>query len=124
VHRYRTKAFGPNLYFRENIPETVLETIEPGSSLPGGLWPSTNGRGRNETPLWLPDSGRSFFADALTAQDGALRICRPRGTRSGLCLPCARCSIYPFEHVIVSHGEPVHTRGEYVRALERTPWTG
>ena len=30
----------------------------------------------------------------------------------------------PFEHVIVSHGEPVHTRAAYVRALELAPWRG
>ncbi len=29
----------------------------------------------------------------------------------------------PFEHVIVSHGEPV-TRADYERALERAPWSG
>ena len=28
----------------------------------------------------------------------------------------------PFERVIVSHGEPVHSRAEYERALERPPW--
>jgi hypothetical protein len=26
--------------------------------------------------------------------------------------------------VIVSHGEPVHTRAEYEKAMEREPWTG
>jgi len=30
----------------------------------------------------------------------------------------------PFEHVIVSHGEPVHDRSAFERALERQPWTG
>jgi len=30
----------------------------------------------------------------------------------------------PFEHVIVSHGEPVHSRAEFERALARTPWSG
>jgi hypothetical protein len=30
----------------------------------------------------------------------------------------------PFEIVIVSHGEPVHTRAAFERALEITPWTG
>jgi hypothetical protein len=28
----------------------------------------------------------------------------------------------PFELVIVSHGEPVHDRGEFERALKRRPW--
>jgi hypothetical protein len=30
----------------------------------------------------------------------------------------------PFEHVIVSHGEPVHTRAAYERALGLSPWSG
>ena len=28
----------------------------------------------------------------------------------------------PFEHVLVSHGEPVHTARTFVAALEREPW--
>jgi hypothetical protein len=28
----------------------------------------------------------------------------------------------PFEHIIVSHGEPVHDRAAYERALELPPW--
>jgi hypothetical protein len=30
----------------------------------------------------------------------------------------------PFEHVIVSHGEPVHGRAAYERALALPPWSG
>jgi hypothetical protein len=30
----------------------------------------------------------------------------------------------PFEHVIVSHGEPVHIRAAYERALKAAPWSG
>jgi transcriptional regulator with XRE-family HTH domain len=30
----------------------------------------------------------------------------------------------PFELVLVSHGEPVHDRAAYERALERPPWDG
>ena len=28
----------------------------------------------------------------------------------------------PFEHVLVSHGEPVHDRDDFVPALDREPW--
>jgi hypothetical protein len=30
----------------------------------------------------------------------------------------------PFEQVLVSHGEPVHTRSDHLAALERQPWSG
>ena len=29
----------------------------------------------------------------------------------------------PFELVLVSHGEPVHSRAEFEAALEREPWS-
>jgi hypothetical protein len=31
---------------------------------------------------------------------------------------------FPFEHVIVSHGEPVHDRAAFEAALERPTWSG
>jgi hypothetical protein len=40
-------------------------------------------------------------------------------------LPALRALLeLPFEHVIVSHGEPVHDRRAYELALEREPWAG
>jgi len=39
-------------------------------------------------------------------------------------LPALRVLLdLPFEHVIVSHGEPVHARSGYDLALERMPWS-
>ncbi len=29
----------------------------------------------------------------------------------------------PFEWVIVSHGEPVHTRADFIAAIDREPWS-
>ena len=38
-------------------------------------------------------------------------------------LPAFRAMLdLPFEHVLVSHGEPVHTRADFEAALERRPW--
>jgi len=37
VRRYGARAFGPWLFWRDDIPETELEPIEPGSSLPGSI---------------------------------------------------------------------------------------
>ena len=33
-----------------------------------------------------------------------------------------RCSIFPFERVIISHGDPVHTREAFERALDLPEW--
>jgi hypothetical protein len=123
VRRYGVRAFGPWLFFRSNIPETELEEIEPGSELPGGLVALYDGRGRMETPLWLPEQRALVFADALTAPEGELRVwATPHEERA---LAAFRTLLdLPFEHVIVSHGEPVHDRAAYERALELPMWSG
>jgi hypothetical protein len=122
VGRYGARAFGPWLYERQNIPETELEPIEPGSVLPGGLVALYDGRGRNETPLWLPEQKALVFADGLTGAGGELRIWdTPHIDRAR---PALRELLeLPFEHVIVAHGEPVHDRAAYERALELPAWS-
>jgi glyoxylase-like metal-dependent hydrolase (beta-lactamase superfamily II) len=124
VGRFGARAFGPSLFWRDDIPKAELEPIEPGSDLPGGLVALYDGRGRNETPLWLPEQRAVVFADALTAPDGELRIwATPWHEKRAL--PALRALLeLPFEHVIVSHGDPVHTRAAYERALELPPWSG
>ncbi|MBI1779057.1 MAG: hypothetical protein HYR63_27295 [Proteobacteria bacterium] len=124
VRRYKARAFGPDRFDRDDIPETRLEPIYPGSRLPGGIIAQYDGRGRNETPLWLPEQRTLVFADALTAPGGELRVWATPWHRERA-LPALRALLeLPFELVIVSHGEPVHTRADYERALERTPWSG
>jgi glyoxylase-like metal-dependent hydrolase (beta-lactamase superfamily II) len=124
VRRYGARAFGPWLFWRTNIPDTELEPIEPGSELPGGLVAVYDGRGRNETPLWLPEQKALVFADALTAPGGELRVWATPALEERA-LPALRALLQlPFERVIVSHGEPVHDRAEFELALERPPWTG
>jgi hypothetical protein len=40
-------------------------------------------------------------------------------------LPALRALLeLPFERVVVSHGEPVHDRAAFERALELHPWAG
>lgn len=121
VERYECRAFGPDLFNRDDIPETHLELVLPGFELPGGLLALYDGRGRNETPLWLPEQKTIVFSDALTTLGGELQVW---GTpwHEERALPALRGLLYlPFEHVIISHGEPVHSRAEYERALQRPP---
>jgi glyoxylase-like metal-dependent hydrolase (beta-lactamase superfamily II) len=124
VSRYGARAYGPSLFWRRNIPETELEPIEPGTELPGGLVTLYDGRGRNETPLWLPEQRALAFADALTERDGELLVWATPWYEERT-LPALKALLeLPFEHVIVSHGEPVHDRAAYERALELPPWAG
>ena len=124
VRRYAARAFGPDRFDRHDIPETELTPIYPGSRLPGGLVALYDGRGRNETPLWLPEQRALVFADALTAPAGELRVWATPWHQERA-VPALRALLeLPFEHVIVSHGEPVHTRAAYERALELAPWSG
>ena len=124
VRRYGARAFGPYSSGAANIPETELEPIEPGTELPGGLVALYDGRGRNETPLWLPEQRALVFADALTAPDRELRVWGTPWHEERV-LPALRELLeLPFEHVIVSHGEPVHDRAAFERALELEPYEG
>jgi len=124
VRRYGARPFGPSLLWRDDIPETELEPIEPGSELPGGLVALHDGRGRNETPLWVPEHRALVFDDALTAPDGELRVWATPWHEERA-LPALRELLsLSFELVIVSHGESVHPRAAYERALELPPWAG
>ena len=122
VQRYGARAFGPYWFWRDDIPETELEGIEPGRELPGGLLALYDGRGRNETPVWLPEQRALVFADALTAPGGELLVWATPWHEERV-LPALRALLdLPFEHVILSHGAPVHDRAAYERALELPPF--
>ena len=122
VRRYGARAFGPGVFHRGDVPETELEYVEPGVELPGGLVALYDGRGRNETPLWLPEQRTIVFADALTAPEGELRVWNT-GWHEERVLPALRALLdLPFERLIVSHGDPVHDRAAFERALTAEPW--
>lgn len=124
VRWYGVSAYGPNVFFPGDIPKTELESVQPGDELPGGLLALYDGRREFETPLYLPEQRALVFADALTAPGGVLRVW---GTRwhEERALPALRTLLeLPFEHVLVSHGEPVHRRADFEAALARDPWEG
>jgi len=126
VSRYRVRAFGPRLFWPDDLPKSKLEILEPDQVLPGGVVALYDGRGRLETPLWLPEQRTIVFGDALTERAGVLRVwSSPWHEKRAL--PALRELLkLPFEHVIISHGdhEPVHDRAAYERALKLPPWTG
>jgi len=124
ARRHSVPAFGPSLFWRHDVPETELEPIEPENELPGGAVALYDGRGRNETPLWVPERRALVFADALTERGGKLRIWGTPWHEERV-LPALRAMLdLPFEHVIVSHGDPCHDRTAFEHALELPPWEG
>jgi hypothetical protein len=123
VRWYRVRALGPVLYWRGDVPKTELEFVRAGDELPGGLRAFDDGRGMLETPIYLPEQRTLVFADALTAPGGELRVWAS-ARHLDRALPALRELLeLPFERVIVSHGEPVHTREDYAAALECDPYS-
>jgi glyoxylase-like metal-dependent hydrolase (beta-lactamase superfamily II) len=121
VDRYGIPAYGPDVFQKDDVPTTDMELIYPGYELPGGFVALYDGRGRNETPLWLPDHRTIVFADALTTFGGRLQVWATPWHEERA-LPALRAMLeLPVEKVIISHGEPVHTREEFERALAREP---
>ncbi|MGH7610152.1 MAG: VOC family protein [Candidatus Dormibacteria bacterium] len=120
--RYGAKAYGPKLFFPDDLPQSRLRPVEPGNHLPGGLVALYDGRGGLETPLWLPEQRAVVFADALTERGGELRVWATAWHEQRT-LPALRALLeLPFERVIIAHGQPVHSRADYEQALGRPPW--
>src|SRR5216117_4326100 len=125
VRRYKVRPFGPRLFWPDDVPKTALEILEQDRVLPGGLVALYDGRGRLETPMWLPEHRVIVFGDALTERGGELRVWDCRAGHEKRELPALRAMLeLPFERVIISHcdNEPVKTRADFEKALERPPW--
>lgn len=121
VERYGIAAYGPDVFNKDDVPDTDLIFIYPSYVLPGGLIALYDGRARNETPLWLPEHETIVFSDALTALGGELRIWATPW-HEVRALPALQAMLdLPFSRIIVSHGDPVHTRAGFEKALEREP---
>ena len=122
-HWYDIPAHGPWLYWKGDAPGIDLQPILPDEILPGGLVALFDARGGIERPLYLPEQKAIVFADGMTAPGGVLRVWWTPVLERRV-LPALRAMLeLPFEHVLVSHGEPVHTRADFEAALERDAWS-
>ena len=122
VRRYRCAAYGPARFEPGQELETPVQAIAADTVLPGGAVALPDPRGFSETPLWLPAQRVVVFADALTERKGELRTWTMRDIDGSAPRALRALLRLAFERVIISHGEPVHSRAEYERALERRPW--
>ena len=126
VARYGAHPMGPLFFFPDQVPHHELEPIWADRHLPGGAVALYDARGRAETPIWIPQQRVIVFGDALTERAGELHIWdSPWHLKREV--PALRDMLeLPFERVIISHCDvdPVHTRAEFERALDRPPWKG
>jgi glyoxylase-like metal-dependent hydrolase (beta-lactamase superfamily II) len=125
VRLYGCRAFGPRMFWPDDVPKSKLEPVISERKLPGGLMPLHDGRGRLETPIWLPEQRVIVFGDALTERAGQLRVWNSPWHKQRE-LPALKAMLkLPFERIIISHcdTEPVQARAAFERALELPPWT-
>jgi glyoxylase-like metal-dependent hydrolase (beta-lactamase superfamily II) len=123
VRWYGVAAYGPQLFWQNDVPRTELRPVRPGDELPGGLRAHYDGRDAMETPIYLPEQRALVFADGMTAPGGVLRVWATPWHEQRT-LPALRALLaLDFEHVLVSHGEPLHDREAFEAALERDPWS-
>jgi glyoxylase-like metal-dependent hydrolase (beta-lactamase superfamily II) len=123
VRWYGAAAYGPQLFWRDDVPRTELATVHPGDELPGGLLACYDGRDAKETPLYLPEQRALVFADGMTAPGGVLRVWATPWHEQRTLPALRELLALDFEHVLVSHGEPLHDRDAFEAALERDPWS-
>ena len=126
ARRYGATLYSEAYVWGDKAPdlEQFVPTA-PGMELPGGLLTLDDGRWRQETPLFLPEQRALVFADGLTADSG--RVLRVWDTpwHEQRVLPALRAMLeLPFELVLCSHGEPVHSRAEFEAALGRATYSG
>jgi hypothetical protein len=101
VHWYGIPAYGPWLFWRNDVPKTEFRPLQAGDELPGGLLALYDGREAMETPLYLPEQRAIVFADAMTAPGGVLRVWWTPFLETRT-LPALRALLeLPFDHVLV-----------------------
>src|SRR5437588_4718476 len=109
--------------FERTSPRPSWISLSPAAVFRAGSSPFRMAAAGTRRRYGSPSSAL-VFADALTAPGGELRVWASPSHKERA-LPALRALLkLPFERVIVSHGEPVHTRGAYERALELAPWGG
>ena len=95
---------------------TVTDVFRPGYTLPGGIRALATGRA-TEVVFWLPEPRTLVPGDVILGADGGdLRLCPeswlPDGVSRARVAEALRPLLdLPVERVLVSHGEPVLSRG-------------
>jgi hypothetical protein len=103
-----------------------VHVVAPGATLLEGVRVLDDGRGRGETPLWVPSHRAVAFADGVRGDPaGGLRVWSyPPGREAAVRADVADIADLDPVLVLVGHGEPVSSGGAAALrdALERPPW--
>jgi hypothetical protein len=59
VRWYGVQAYGPRLFYPDDLPKVSLEPVVPGTELPGGIRALHDPREMAETPAYLPGGARA-----------------------------------------------------------------
>ena len=109
------------------LPRTAtVSVLAVGEDIADGAELLDDGRGRGETPLWVPTHRTVAFADAVRGDpDGGLRVWSyPRGREAATRAAVERIAALAPDVVLVGHGAPVVGGGADAlrEALARPPW--
>ena len=122
VQHFGARAFGRASSGATTSPRPTSSRSSPGASCRAAWLRSTTGAAGTKRRSGSLSSARSSSPTPLTERGGALRVWGTPWHEERV-LPALRAILdLPFEHVIVAHGEPVHDRAAFERALELPPW--
>jgi hypothetical protein len=126
AHAYGGRLLAGPAAAAEAGGEAPVHIVRPGDKLVDGVRALDDGRGRGETPLWLPAQRAVAFADGVRGDpDGGLRIWSyPPGREPAVREALSAIADLDPELVLVGHGAPVVAGGAAALrdALDRPPW--
>ena len=126
AHAYGGRVVAGERAAGEIDGEAPVHVLAAGDNLVDGVRALDDGRGRGETPLWVPSHHAVAFADGVRGDpDGGLRIWSyPAGREAAVREAVGTIAALEPDLVLVGHGDPVTTGGGAALrdALERPPW--
>jgi hypothetical protein len=126
AHAYGGRVVTNEAVARELPRDATVSVLAVGEDIADGAQLVGDGRGRGETPLWVPTHRTVAFADAVRGDPaGGLRVWSyPPGRETPTRAALERVVALGPDVVLVGHGTPVVGGGAQAlrEALARPPW--